>query len=1350
MKVLYRVWILIALSTLVFSVGFAFITHQAAASTPPPPMADSAIREAVQKAIALNKQSVLGFMVNNVEVVRIQYSLDNRTALVWLAQRDLETGDILGREPGYAVARSTTGVLAQPDSWQVNFSPADLASLPPELISEEMRQSLISNPTAFSTAAATFTGYKLPWSSALRIKITGSVGHFLDYHSCSELSCRYAYDFWNPDSSNRMFPILASKGGFLRAWRESCANNDHSCPNYLVLEDNSTSPTTYQLYYHIAYHSLAAGLKAGDYVQQGQYIANVDNTGASTDSHLHFMVYQSPTGSNYSWGNSVRILFSDVTFNGGEPRTCYEALAFTGYGTQCSAGADGKKGTSDDDYLTSGNVGTQSPTGSLDAPAAWTTLSTKTLTLSGKASDNLGVSRVEILANSGAGWKSIGSANIASGSYTQSLDVCAAGIPDGPFGLAVRIWNIAGNWAGPYTGVRQLINNAGCGGTAPVFVPACLPAADEVALYSEPNFGGVCKKYPAGKYNTAALAPLGDNSAASIQVGANVHAVLFDLNDDLNLVVPLGRLETFTVQDLNLADNRIGTQKASALWVMNAADMANPSTLEPFLTFPGSQVDSDRNSALQPNPANPVSSDSLVLAWTGGRGATLFSAKLEKDGALVKEMVPQYTQSWDVGSLPAGTYTWTVTACIGTSTCAGMVSNSTALTFTVDPAALSSSGQVDAPTPTLDLETSPAGWSTTGLWHWGSINRLQTDLSTTPTNAWLYNNGTSFNSPTDRGGDLTSPPLRVSAAGTYYLHFRFFSGVEGPRYDGQTFAGQYWDQRSVQVSLDGGPFASLSQSPSVAPLVEDAQNTSSFWPDSAPVKLGTFTSGQILRVRFHFDSIDPYYNDLLGWAVDDIRVDTSGPDGSCSGDLSNETPATASTLTLDGPAFDSRICPQGDWDFYKFSGIAGKAVRIQIDAKSSDPLNPLDSFITLLDSSGRSVIAANDDADPTNAQPQYRDSLIETVLPYTGVYHVRVRAWDYPGSGGLAYAYKLSLATASAISPNASHPTVAITKPLDPKHLPTVPFIFQADAADPDGGGVKKVDFYWHSSDWVNTSWVLFASDSTAGDGWWGIFNPPADATGGAFYVMATNTSGGTGGALLTGVVTDASGPPSQMNALPAQTDDTAVLLSWSAADPNVQIDYFNIQYTFNGGGWVNWPTQPDGWQRSAWFVGAPGSYQFRMVAVTLSGSQGTYPVAAEAATHLNGSCSNDTYETNNTRASATAAISTEVLRMVLCQNDADWVSFQGVPGQEYGLMFPSLGGGAAVHVRLYDPSGTIILAEGQSMVGQGLVLRWTAPAAGTYTLEITASDPALYGSGVQYGVYAGPANSIFAPLINP
>ena len=72
MKVLYRVWILIALSTLVFSVGFAFITHQAASSTPPPPMADSAIREAVQKAIALNKQSVLGFMVNNVEVVRIQ------------------------------------------------------------------------------------------------------------------------------------------------------------------------------------------------------------------------------------------------------------------------------------------------------------------------------------------------------------------------------------------------------------------------------------------------------------------------------------------------------------------------------------------------------------------------------------------------------------------------------------------------------------------------------------------------------------------------------------------------------------------------------------------------------------------------------------------------------------------------------------------------------------------------------------------------------------------------------------------------------------------------------------------------------------------------------------------------------------------------------------------------------------------------------------------------------------------------------------------------------------------------------------------------------------------------------
>jgi hypothetical protein len=1352
MKGLFRGWIIFSLSVLLVSVAFTFYVRQAQAQgvTPPPTSTDNAIREAVQNAVTQNQQNVLGFLINNVEVSQIQYSNDGHTALVWLAQRDLETGDILGREPGYAVARNTSGILAQPDSWQITFQTAGfnlLTALPPELISDDLRLSFANQANVVTAPAQTFTGYKLPWSSALRIRITGSVGHFLDYHSCAEVSCRYAYDFWNPDAGNRMFPILASKGGILRAKRDSCANNDHNCTNYLVLEDNSTNPTTYQLYYHIANASVPSGLQIGSFIQQGQYIANVDNTGASTASHLHFMVYQTPTAANYFWGNSVRILFSDVPFNGGEPRTCSETIAYPSYGTQCSAGPDGVKGTGDDDYLTSGNVGTESPAGTLDVPSPWTTLTDKALTISGTASDKLGISRVEILLKKSTTWSTISSADFANGVYSKTIDLCAAQIPDGPFSLAVRIWDIAGNWAGQYTGIRQVFKNVPCGANTPPIL-ACAPSADEVSLYSEANYAGICKKFAAGKYPDLALAPLGDNNTASIQVGANVNAVLFDQNSDLNLNIPKGRLETIINNDANLANNRIGAKTVSALWVETAVDMTNPGVLQPFLTFPGNRLDGDKNSAAQPNPANPKSSDSLVLTWTGGEGATLFTSKLEVNGAVFKTMSPQYTQTWDVGSLPAGQYTWTVTACIGTTTCTGMVSNSTSLTFTVDPGPLSTAGQIDAPTPTLDMEGGPGAWVATGLWRWVDVNRLQPDLAVKPTKAWIFNTGASFEDTTYRAGDLTSPPIRVSANGNYYLHFRFFSNTEGALYDNQTFASPYWDQRSVQVSINNGPFSSLSSVPSVAPLSDDIQNSGSYWPDGPIVNLGNLTTGQIVRVRFHFDSIDTYYNNFAGWAIDEVRLDTSGPDGSCGKDLANDTVATATPILLDGPATDSRICPQGDVDYYSFSGTGGTPLRIKIDAKSASIANPLDSFISLIDSSGKDVIAANDDSNPTNTDPQYRDSFIETILPSTGTFYVRVRSsWDYPGAGGQTYVYKLSVTTNTS---NIPRPQVTITKPVNPGYLGRVPFIVEVSAADPNGSGVKKADFYWHNNDFVNSPWVLFASDTNGSDGWWGIFNPPADVTGGAFYMMATNNAGGTSGALMKDVALDQNIPVSQLNPLPAQTNSTAVQLTWTANDPLNLIDHFLIQYMFNNGAWTLWPTQPSGGQRSAWFVGKPGAYQFRMAAVNLSGNTESYPGGAEAATTTSGACTNDPYETNNTRSSATSLALSKTIQMVLCQNDSDWVSFQAVQGSEYVLMFPSQGGGSEVHVRVYDPSGANVVAEGQAaQAGQGLVVRWTATATGTFTIQITSSDPAVYGSDVRYGIYAGPPHLFFLPSMD-
>ena len=185
------------------------------------------------------------------------------------------------------------------------------------------------DPDAVVTLDAPIRGYKLPWAAGLTKDLSGSIGHFLIYYSCDEANCRYAYDF----ADGTMFPLLAARGGTVHLRYDSCANGSESCSNYIVLKDSSTTPVTYELYLHIAYDFIPDSLTVGTSVLRGQYIANVDDTGYSTGHHLHFHVHTNP--SSY-WGTSVDIAFDEVTFNDGEPRTCYEASHWPAYGTGCA------------------------------------------------------------------------------------------------------------------------------------------------------------------------------------------------------------------------------------------------------------------------------------------------------------------------------------------------------------------------------------------------------------------------------------------------------------------------------------------------------------------------------------------------------------------------------------------------------------------------------------------------------------------------------------------------------------------------------------------------------------------------------------------------------------------------------------------------------------------------------------------------------------------------------------------------------------------------------------------------------------------------------------------------------
>ena len=258
---------------------------------------------------------------------------DKTESLIWMAEKDPDTGETLAREPQTILAQWN----AEHKTWQLHLSNEEdfAALLNSSTFKDSEYASQFSTDDSKSTSSGViYGGYKLPWRGGQTKRLTWSVGH----NSCAPGYCTYAFDF----ADGTMFDILATKSGFVYHWRDTCNNGDSSCTNSITLEDRSTTPWTYMIYLHIANNSIPPVLKnRGIYVQQGQKVANADDTGASTGHHLHFMVVERGSlnaCTNYCWGRSVDITFRDVNINwdagtqGGRPRLPSEAEWYGGTG----------------------------------------------------------------------------------------------------------------------------------------------------------------------------------------------------------------------------------------------------------------------------------------------------------------------------------------------------------------------------------------------------------------------------------------------------------------------------------------------------------------------------------------------------------------------------------------------------------------------------------------------------------------------------------------------------------------------------------------------------------------------------------------------------------------------------------------------------------------------------------------------------------------------------------------------------------------------------------------------------------------------------------------------------------
>jgi murein DD-endopeptidase MepM/ murein hydrolase activator NlpD len=572
-----------------------------------------AIDQAIQKAVS-GREDVLAYMLYNVTIDRVQFSSDGTLALVWTALVDKNTGLVQSGEPGLVIAHQSGdgqwSVVLQSDA---TFA-TELQAVPDSMLSPDVKAQYMPAIQQSSKDGVVYHGYRLPWGNGQTKILTGSIGHVLTYKSCPT-TCLYAFDF----ADGTMFPIAAAKAGVVKYAVWQYPNGNTTNPNYLVIEDDTTTPTTFMVYFHLAQNSIPANLRvAGTKVYQGEYLANADDTGESTGNHLHFMVHADPTS---YWGTSVDIVFDEVTVNGGRPRTCTEAANFPEYGTECMPG----------DRYTSRNGDNAIPTGGLTLPEADSTITSPTLTVSGWMKDDTQVSSGQLFYKVSGDWTPIGPV-LTDEKFSTQINLCDAGIPDGKFSLSLQVTDVAGKTSAVDTGLISLVKKYTCG--APPMV--CTPTVGQVALYTQPDFQGNCQVLDLGEYADLASQPtVQDDQTSSVQLGSGVSLILYS---DTNFG---GTSELFQNGDNDLSDNPIGAQTVSSVKVVN---MITPPSV-PVLIL----------------PAAATSATDVTLSWVVDDGVET-SANLTGPASFSQSMDWQTGSSWEVGLLPAGNYTLKVEA----------------------------------------------------------------------------------------------------------------------------------------------------------------------------------------------------------------------------------------------------------------------------------------------------------------------------------------------------------------------------------------------------------------------------------------------------------------------------------------------------------------------------------------------------------------------------------------------------------------------------------------------------------------------------------------------------------------
>jgi hypothetical protein len=1273
----YSVLTLVGVLILTLSVG-------SKASPPPPGQITAGGETLIEKAIldaARNQITELyGFPLFDIKLENLTLSKDNTWASAWLEMTNPESGEVIPTEPTYAIAHwdgnSWIAILPSNSTYQKALDTAPLG-----LYSEEIRRNLLTmgfqQPQVRLTAP--IPGYWLPWEAGKTVYLSRSVAHDGDFPTGN---AHYAFDFYVPQT---MFDIHAAKGGTVWLFKDTVPTNDHSDVNYIVLKDTTTTPTTYQLYMHLAQNSIPSNLKTiGASVLQGQFIGIADNTGQSTGHHLHFQVETTPTW--IYWGTSIDITFNDVDINGGRPRVSVDFPYCTFPGDVCN--------TSRSAYI-SGNISQSHgspPYGDITVPINGVYQNSSILSLSGWAGDPEGnATQARFIAKFGATWEPIGPVFSAS-SFAYSWDMCSAGVPDGPISLALQILDSDGNWASGLPGFRNVIKHYAC---PPM--PICTPNDNEVALYSEQDYRGTCTLFDPGSYTSpSGFGSLGIDNTASVKVGANVITTLYS-NANLS-----GRGETLFQNDSNLSDNIIGSDTISSLIVWTKG--TPPST--PIPVYPVANATFSANT-------------SQSLAWDDGGGAQEYQVEL--DGKVQAWQSKPYLH---LGSVSQIGHTWRVRS----RNQNGQSGWSASRSFSVS---INSEHPLTLTAPYSDnMENGYNGWSNSNYWD----QTLDGNHSPQGQISWKYevdNAVIGYDNGAANSGDLTSPPILIQSTG-YYLRFWYLYETEGP--------GVHWDQRWVQISVNGGQFSNLLQ------LSDDPPNT---WLLGPVVDLSQYTNDTI-RIRFHFETLDSNFNTKKGWFIDDISINQILPPTCPAIGEPDNTPEQARLLTYSS-SLNGEICPGGDIDYFAFTASGSGKTSITTSAQSTG--SALDTFIFLLDSDGSSVLASNDD------QITYTrtDSYLSYSLIAGKTYYVKLRAWDNPSEGSSTHTYTIRL-----FGNDLYDPVAEITSPPAGTFLANGLNKISVTASDTQSE-VSHVEFLWHSGDWQNSDWIFLGTDWEVHDGWSSSLDTTAlpDQKEIAVLARVFDWVGNYVDTAAWNLAIDRTPPETSITSMPATQNSTAIRVQWTASDNLSGLDHFDIQQKTDAGSWQDWRINVAGASRQAYFIGQMGhTYSFRMRGVDFLGNSEAYPSNAEMSTSIPGNvCSAGDQWENDNAPTTINFVNTSILSQVhnFCNpvlgsgwlNDQDWLKIDMTAGYRLTVHAIPQNNGAAPVLQLYASNGTSLLNEARPTDhGQTTQLAWTANQNTTVYLKTTDLDGLVAGDGTTYQLQIVMGYPYFLPVL--